>query len=99
MDWNLFGSIAIAIFLIRWEQNKITILSLCKELIILGLFVFLLSTYLNGANISLSLFSHLPEKMEVWMSAIIMASFVLCLSYKSWKSLHVSIRNHRHQKS
>lgn len=88
MDWNLFGSIAIAVFLIRWDQNKLAILSLCKELTLLGIFIFLISALLDRASISLSLFSHIPERMEGWIAAAITLSFVICLSYKGWKSLH-----------
>ena len=97
MDWNLFGALAIAVFLIRWDQKKLTIISLCKELTILGLFIFLLSKYLEKSSITLSVFSHIPEHMEVWFAATVMASFVLYLSFKGWQFLHTSNSNHKHE--
>ncbi|KMY44836.1 hypothetical protein AC622_11900 [Bacillus sp. FJAT-27916] len=86
MDWNLFASIAIAVFLIRWDQKRLTLFSLCRELSILALIIFLLSQYLEKARITFSPFSHIPDSIEVWIAACILSSFVLCLFHKGWQS-------------
>jgi hypothetical protein len=96
MEWNLFGGLAIAIFLIRWDQDQIKLTLLVKEIILIGIFVLILSFFLDARNYTFSIFSLLPDKLEIWAGALLFISFIGALTHRGWRSIHAHHTNHRH---
>ena len=88
MDWNLFTGLAIAIFLIRWDQDCIKLIQLLKEITILSIFVLALSTFFKTDNIPLLIFNSLPEKLAIWTGAMLFISFICVLTHRGWRIRH-----------
>ena len=96
LDWNLFGGLALALFLIRWDQNNIKLINLVKELIIMGLFVLILSFILKKENLTFTLFNQLPEKIEIWVGGLLFTSFICALTHRGWRTFHTHHVNRNH---
>lgn len=93
MDWNLFGGLAIAIFLIRWDQDQIKLIHLMKEIIIIGFFVLILSFILDLGNFTFSVFNYLPDKFEIWTGALLFISFIGALTHRGWRTIYTHHAN------
>ena len=96
MDWNLFIGLALALFLIRWDQNNIKLIHLIKEMMIMGLFVLVLSLTLKKDNQTLIIFNNLPEKYEIWIGALLFISFLGALTHRGWRSIQTQHANRNH---
>lgn len=93
MEWNLFGGLSIAIFLIRWDQDQIKLIQLMKEIILIGIFVLILSFFLDAGNYTFSIFSLLPDKLEIWAGALLFISFIGALTHRGWRTIHTHHAN------
>lgn len=96
MDWDLFGALAIALFLIRWDQNNLKLINLFKELLMIGLFVLILSFSLKVENLAFSVFNYVPEQFEIWTGALLFISFIGALTHRGWRIFNTNHINRHH---